>query len=73
MGQSFPRTDAPCYIWVFLGFLEIVPEEQRTVGSVMLQFIQTDMYRYMNNKTVAYLLLRETPGIKSIGRLSPSG
>ena len=39
MGQSFPRTDAPCYIWVFLGFLEIVPEEQRTVGSVMLQFI----------------------------------
>ena len=28
-----------CYIWVFLGFLEIVPEEQRTVGSVMLQFI----------------------------------
>ena len=28
-----------CYIWVFLGFLEIVPEEQRKVGSVMLQFI----------------------------------
>ena len=25
--------------WVFLGFLEIVPEEQRTVSSVMLQFI----------------------------------
>ena len=25
--------------WVLLGFLEIVPEEQRTVGSVMLQFI----------------------------------
>ena len=28
-----------CYILVWLGFLEIVPEEQRTVGSVMLQFI----------------------------------
>ena len=39
----------------------------------MLQFIWRDMYKYMNNKTVAYLLLRETPGIKSIGRLSPSG
>ena len=38
-GQSFPRTDAPCYILIWLGFLEIVPEEQRTVGSVMLQFI----------------------------------
>ena len=33
------RTPMWCYILVWLGFLEIVPEEQRTVGSVMLQFI----------------------------------
>ena len=42
-GASKPRVKGgagpSCYIWVLLGFLEIVPEEQRTVGSVMLQFI----------------------------------
>ena len=28
-----------CYVWVFLGFLKIVPKDQRTVGSVLIQFI----------------------------------
>ena len=37
--EADPPPPVNCYIWVSLGFLEIVPEEQRTVGSVMLQFI----------------------------------
>ena len=63
---------APCVILCFYwGFLKLFKWVQDSWFRIDSQFIWGIVYRYRATYILVYLLHSETPGLKSIGRLSP--